>query len=649
MPQSLRLSTALLAGSALLAAFDVVAIVLAIPMPSSGAGTRAAHLVFDGAETLGVGALAAVAVALVGRFVGRPPWATLLLAGIATMLVAHLAVGGNIARAVQFTVSGQPARALYVAYLVGLGYLVPQAYLLAARLALGPRARVVLLALAVGVLVGDQLPARDDYHGLHGLIACGAALLGGTAAAPVVEPWLRRLAEPTRGRLALGLVGLVAIGGLLVPPGNAVRFELFRPPCAVAPWVLAAIWRAPRLHGPAPSPAPSPWNHDRSRDPPVPPTTPRPMPDDAVVVLVTIDATRADVVADPANRALLPTLAALEHQGVVFTRASAAGSQTPLSLAALFSGRTFSEQLWAEHGEGRARYLFPADDPSIRFPAVLSEHGVSTVDVAGVNFLVNEYGVLRGFGEQVVVAQGTAHARGADVVDRLLERLRRATGPTLLYTHLMEPHEPYDRGRKDGTDYERYLSEIAVADAQIARILHVLEQRFPLRWALFVSADHGEAFGEHGTREHAKSLYQELVHVPLIAASPLFAPRTVDERVGLVDLGPTILDLFGLDTPPTFLGQSLVPFLVGGTAHLTRPIFAEGRLRRSLTTPDGLEVIEDLRRKTAEVYDLPSDPGETRNLFDVDPGRSDVALAALRAFFAAHTRTENGYDPPYEP
>jgi arylsulfatase A-like enzyme len=214
---------------------------------------------------------------------------------------------------------------------------------------------------------------------------------------------------------------------------------------------------------------------------------------------------------------------------------------------------------------------------------------------------------------------------------------------------MMEPHQPYDRGRSQGSPHERYLAEVAVADAQIRRVLRLLQARFGRRWALFVSADHGEAFGEHGGTEHGKTLYEELLHVPLLARGPLLAPRVVEERVGLVDLGPTILDLFGVETPATYEGQSLVPLLAGGTATLTRPLLAEGRLRRALTQPDGLKVIEDSRRKLVEAYDLATDPGETHNLFDVEPARVDGALGSLRAFFAAHTRSDGGYQPPYKP
>jgi hypothetical protein len=78
-------------------------------------------------------------------------------------------------------------------------------------------------------------------------------------------------------------------------------------------------------------------------------------------------------------------------------------------------------------------------------------------------------------------------------------------------------------------------------------------------------------------------------------------------------------------------------------------LLAEGRLRQSLTEPDGLKVIDDPLRKVVEVYDLVADPGETRNLFDVDPARSDRALAELRAFFAVHTRRDGGYEAPYKP
>jgi len=74
---------------------------------------------------------------------------------------------------------------------------------------------------------------------------------------------------------------------------------------------------------------------------------------------------------------------------------------------------------------------------------------------------------------------------------------------------------------------------------------------------------------------------------------------------------------------------------------------SEGRLRRALYSPDGLKVIEDTRQKTVEVYDLSKDPNETINLFNIDRGRSDRALATLRAFYDAHALRRDGYRPPF--
>jgi arylsulfatase A-like enzyme len=645
-----RLAWAIFAASLLLAATDAVGIAIGVPIPSSGVGLRVAHHVYDAAEVLGVGAVAALLVGLYERYVRLPSLAAFGLAAAGAVALLHDTVGDHLRRGVEISFGGHFATAGYIGYLLGLGLATPWAYAMAVRASRHPTRRLAVVGVAAAALFADQAFLRDDYQGMHAVIACGAAILGGAAVASSVRRWWADPARSTRGRALLGALALVGATGLVLPPPNAVRFELFRLPCATAPWLLArALWSPPALHAPVQAAA-NPWSRDRSGDHAVPPTQPRLLPDDVVVALITVDAVRADAVSDPANAALFPTLTELARVGVVFTEARAAGSQTAVSLSALFSGRPFSEQLWTEHGSANTRYLYPAEDPSTRFPELLTAHGVTTAAFEGLSFLAGDYGVVRGFHEEAMVVRGARHATSVELVDRMVGRIRHLkAGPAFLYTHLMDPHAPYDRGRTDGTERERYLSEIAVADAQIARVWHALEARFPRRWVLFVSADHGEAFGEHGIYEHGKSLYEELLRVPMIVASPLLTARRIDQRVSLVDLGPTILDAFGMETPATFLGQSLAPLLAGADVVLTRPLFAEGRLRRELVSADGLVTIEDERRKVVEVYDLTTDPGETRNLFDAEPARADGALATLRAFFAAHTRTQGGYVPPFTP
>ncbi len=646
----LRVAAALIAAASLLTVVDAAAIAITLPLPAAGVGLRLAHHVFDAAETLGLGAVAALLAGAFVRFVHPPRWAAFAAAVVVSVALVYATIAEGLGRLASLTLEGEHESALFVVYLGLLGVAIPFAYLVGAWLSRRPILRFLPVVVTLVGLSANYVPFPDDFAGNHGVVAWGASLLGGAALAPLVERAGLALLRSLRGRVALGALALFALLGVVVPPPNSVRYELFRQCCAVAPWVLATtLWRTPRLHAPVTLP-PSPWTQDRSAEPPVPPSVPHLLPRDAVVVLITIDAVRADVINDATNDALLPTFTALKHDGVVFTHASAPASQTALSLTTLFSGRYFSELSWIDHGVGRTRYTYPSNDDSIRFPQLLGQAGVTTANFAGLIFLANEYGVARGFAEEKVTVTGWRHARAHELIDPLVERLRhQGRGPLFLYTHLMEPHEPYDRGRQDGTPYERYVSEVAVADAQLGRVVRFLEQRFRNRWAIFVSADHGEAFGEHHTWQHGKTLYEELVHVPLIAVSPYFKPRTIDERVSLIDLGPTILDLFSVDTPPAFAGESLAPLLGGGSKVFTRPIIAEGRLRQALTQPDGLKVIEDHRRKLIEVYDLNSDPGEIHNLWDVDPARGDPALAALRAFFAVHTRTEGGYRVPYKP
>jgi hypothetical protein len=648
----LRIASGLFAAGLLLAVADVVAIALTLPLPHAGIGLRLGHHFFAFAETVGVGAFAALAAGSFVRLLRPPRWVAAGVAIAMTTGLIYLAIGENLTRGASLTLEGHYETALFVAYLVFLGVLLPAAYAIGALFSRWRLLCLLPLFLSLIVMSFDHVINKDDYQGIHGVVVWGASLLGGAAVGPFVLRCGLALARRQRGRWMLAAVGLFALLGLALPPPNGVRYELFREPCAVAPWVLATVlWRAPGLHGPVPPTPPSEWIEDRRALPPVPPTAPPLLPKNAVVVLVTIDAMRFDAVANSNNDTLLPTLADFKRRGVFFTRAFGASTQTALSLSTLFSGRYYSEQYWTDHGRGRTRFLYPSDDSSIRFPEVLTSRGVGTANFAGLIFLCNEYGVLRGFTEETMTVTSAYHALAPQLINPLLERLEHAgAGPLFLYTHLMEPHDPYDRGRQDGTPQERYLSEVAVADAQLGRVERYLEEHFDGRWALLVSADHGEAFGEHGGFTHGKSLYDELLHVPLLARSPHFATRRVDEPVSLIDVGPTILDLFGIETPSSFMGQSLVPFFTrGGAPHLTRPLIAEGRLRRSLIMPDGLKVIEDLRRKIVEVYDLSRDPGETTNLFDEETARADVALAALRAFFAVHTRTEGGYEVPFKP
>ncbi|MBL4685643.1 MAG: hypothetical protein JKY37_13695 [Nannocystaceae bacterium] len=123
-------------------------------------------------------------------------------------------------------------------------------------------------------------------------------------------------------------------------------------------------------------------------------------------------------------------------------------------------------------------------------------------------------------------------------------------------------------------------------------------------------------------------------------------PQVVDEPVSLVDLGPTILDIFGLETPGDAMGQSLVPYLRGDRPVLMRPIVAEGLQKQAMVFPSGLKVIRDNRSKTIEIYDLEKDPDEVVNLSDTIDLSTSPEYSRFFHFFEAHTYREDGYVHP---
>jgi len=633
---------------------NAVAIPLAVPWPDGGAWIRAQHHFFDLAQHLALGVLAATLMFLFGRLVTSRFWFGFGVYALVTIALMQRVLGRVLTRQADAAFDGVMAEPLWVAFVVLCGLAIPTSHLVGALLSPYKWLRWLPVLLAIGGITTNHLLLRDDYPGVHGAISWTAATLMGAALAPAVAVRVAaRLSWRGRPRgarygLAAGLA--IALAGLLIAPSNPVRLAQFREPGASAAWAFAmTVWSLPDMPE-AKAPEGSAWYTARESLPDID-SGPRTKLN-KIVVLITVDALRADVVLDPANDDRFPTLARLKRTGTTFTMARSPGSQTSVSLSALFSGKYFSQLYWSKHGTGRRRFDYPVRDPTRRFPAVLGSAGVTTVSYCSVNFLADEFGISRGFAEQETIAKGRRHAHGQAMIDRLLERLEKAgPEPLFIYTHLMEPHSPYDRGKlKKGSAFDRYKSEIEVADQQLARVLRVLSTRkFRRRSYLIVASDHGEAFGEHGTTKHTKTLYEELVRIPIIVRGPGVAHRAVSEPVTLMDLGPTVLDLFDVPIPGRFMGQSLVPILGGADVELDRPILAEGRLRRALFQRSGLKVIVDERRKVVEAFDLKADPDELVNLFEREPARVASAVSALRAFFDVHTARANGYKPIYKP
>lgn len=650
-PRVLELGAAHLAAWALVAAADAAVLVATPSRPVPPIAVRAWHHVYDAGQLLAIGLLSAAAVEAWARWGPRARWAGYAAANAVALVVGALVLPDDVIGAAEKLGGEEGAAYASVGLVAAIALVVPVASLVG-RLFARPwvRAAAPVLLVAAAVLNHRVLP--KSYPGGHLYAMWAAAAFAASAMAGATWPaWPAGAAGRWGARALRACAALIAAFSCVVPPSNAVLFELVRRPGAIAAPYLAEAQRAIGDDGAIADvipPKSREWFTSRRSAPAVPPSAPRLLPKDGIVLLLSVDALRADLLTGRARENKLPNLRRLRDESVWFTAARSPGSQTVYALSTLFSGTYFSQQYWSK----KKGALWPHQDDTVRFPEVLRDAGVATVTFAGAVWLVNEFGVVRGFGEQRVISvPGSKYAPAEALMDAIVERLAaHGEGPLFLFAHFLDPHAPYDRAGTRGSAFQRYLGEVALVDAQIGRLREAIEQQGKAdRTTLVITSDHGEAFGEHGTTTHATTLYDELLRVPLLIRTPGVKPRRVERPVSLVDLGPTVLDLFGAPTPGTFMGQSLVGFLRGRDPELTRPIVAEGRLKRAMVLPDRTKVIVDERSHVVELYDLARDPDETKNVFDASDERDRNRLGTIRAFFEAHTIRRPGYRVPYRP
>jgi tetratricopeptide (TPR) repeat protein len=209
-----------------------------------------------------------------------------------------------------------------------------------------------------------------------------------------------------------------------------------------------------------------------------------------------------------------------------------------------------------------------------------------------------------------------------DVVQRTEAWLTaHPAGSHFVWTHLYDPHDPYEPPPPYSEIYKGrlYDGEIAYADSALGHFLAYLKKHNRFDGALIiVVGDHGEGLGEHHEDTHGIFLYDSTIHVPLIVKLPnsRAAGREVVEQVRTTDILPTILDLLDIPSPMALDGASLKPLILDGEGA-PRPVIGETDypLRfgwaplRSVRT-EGFKFIEAPR---PELYDLHSDPGELHN------------------------------------
>lgn len=310
------------------------------------------------------------------------------------------------------------------------------------------------------------------------------------------------------------------------------------------------------------------------------------------VILITLDTTRADRMGFMgAKLGLTPNLDALAQQGVVYERAYSHVPLTPPSHATILTGTYPQFNHLTYMGE-------PLEHTLPYLPELLHQRGYRTGAFVGSMILDPKNVTAIGFERGFDVYQAGFHQRkknedryqsverrAGDVVDRALRWVGQRSGaPFFLWVHCYDPHGPYDPPEPFKTRYsaDPYDGEIAYTDFALGKLIEGLKVRGLYEGSMFVvTADHGEAFGEHGEQHHGIFLYDETIHVPLIVKLPTrgFNGRRVSSRVRLVDVAPTILKATGTKIPPAMQGEPL-PGVASNEALATgslkeRPAYSE--------------------------------------------------------------------------
>jgi len=349
------------------------------------------------------------------------------------------------------------------------------------------------------------------------------------------------------------------------------------------------------------------------------------------VVLISIDTLRADHLSCYGYpRPTTPNIDRLAREGTLFARAYSSSSWTIPSHMTMLTSLPPSL-----HGvDDVGKTLDPA---RITLAERLRDAGYQTVAFVSGPTMHAAFGFDQGFdryenttafaaadftrGDATRPTAATRHRSHQDVTGPVVaERVEGwidgdARQPFFLFVHLWDPHydyippPPYDtrfdptwKGDFDFGNVEfntaiapdmparalrhlvaLYDGEVASTDAVVGRIIAGLEQRGWLDGTLVaLTADHGEEFFDHGGKGHMTTLFEEVLHVPLVFRLPgrVRAARRSDAIVGAVHLMPTILGIAGVSPGPEAVGKDLSAHLAGDEPPPGLWAFAELSLRR---------------------------------------------------------------------
>ena len=386
------------------------------------------------------------------------------------------------------------------------------------------------------------------------------------------------------------------------------------------------------------------------------------------VVIFLVDTLRADRLgAYGYERDTSPNIDLFAGDAVLFERAFSVSPWTRTSVVSMFTSM-YPVAHACQDEDDLAR------DELVMLAEIFKANGFSTAGFS-TNISVSEkFNMTQGFDDFVYFERKPwfAEHRGRPdpgyvpiegMMDDALNWLREVGDePFLFYFHPTDPHWQYRAPAKFalwGSEQlgDLYDGEVRYTDHYFAEVIDYLRQLGKLDETLIIfSADHGEELFDHGGHGHGHTLFNELLRVPLIFRHPALKPGRRSETVRLVDVLPTLLELFDLEPQGAVIqGRTLAPMLFGEDDPAPRDQYVFGevmypsKIEGMSLESDGWKLIRTIQMQRSRgfpmgvrdgwaLFDISRDPGEHNNAAGANPvilERLKQTMLNLRKMFDA--------------